>query len=131
MGNYLLAQLDQLPGVPCPCGVSRRAFGGDPDKIATVHYLEIRPDNVVHYHKKLTEIYIILEGSGHLELDGAQLAVNEGIFIGYSAKRRQTLHRVKSQTPIFRLLGPRFAQRLQFLTHIGGFCHRATDFVLN
>jgi mannose-6-phosphate isomerase-like protein (cupin superfamily) len=29
----------------------------------------------VHYHKKLTEIYLVLEGSGEMELDGRRVPV--------------------------------------------------------
>jgi mannose-6-phosphate isomerase-like protein (cupin superfamily) len=38
--------------------------------LATVHLTEISKDSRVHYHKKMTEIYTVLEGEGHLELDG-------------------------------------------------------------
>jgi mannose-6-phosphate isomerase-like protein (cupin superfamily) len=32
--------------------------------------VDITQDSKVHYHKKLTEIYLILEGQGQMELDG-------------------------------------------------------------
>jgi mannose-6-phosphate isomerase-like protein (cupin superfamily) len=74
--NYWITQLDQVPPVPCPCGQSRRAFaehGGD--AVATMHLVDISIDAKVHYHKKLTEIYLILEGEGYLELDGQRVPV--------------------------------------------------------
>ena len=35
----------------------------------------ISKDSKVHYHKKLTEIYLVLEGEGHMELDGELVPV--------------------------------------------------------
>jgi mannose-6-phosphate isomerase-like protein (cupin superfamily) len=75
MANYLLAQLDQIPPVRCPCGFARRAFAGEPGSAASVHLVEIEQDARTHYHKRSTEIYLVLEGEGHLELDGELVAV--------------------------------------------------------
>jgi mannose-6-phosphate isomerase-like protein (cupin superfamily) len=74
--NYWITQLDQVPAVPCPCGKSRRAFAEHGDEVvATMHLVDISTDARVHYHKKLTEIYLILEGEGYLELDGQRVPV--------------------------------------------------------
>jgi mannose-6-phosphate isomerase-like protein (cupin superfamily) len=70
MANYTVAQLDDIPAVPCPCGQSRRAFTDDPARVASIHMVDISVNARTHYHKKLTEIYLILEGEGHMELDG-------------------------------------------------------------
>jgi len=67
-----------LPGVPCPCGTARRAFTDDPDQIASFHITEISADSRTHYHKKLTEIYHVLDGTGHMELDGEQVLLKPG-----------------------------------------------------
>jgi len=32
--------------------------------------VDISKSSRIHYHKKLTEIYLVLEGEGHMELDG-------------------------------------------------------------
>jgi quercetin dioxygenase-like cupin family protein len=68
--KFVIAQLDQLPAVKCPCGFSRRAFVSPDNPVATIHLVDIRTDAQTHYHKKLTEIYLILEGQGFMELDG-------------------------------------------------------------
>jgi mannose-6-phosphate isomerase-like protein (cupin superfamily) len=73
--NYMVAQLDEITSVPCPCGTSRRAFASPENPVATIHLVNIKTDSQVHYHKKLTEIYLVLEGTGHMELDGASIAV--------------------------------------------------------
>src|SRR5688572_13328175 len=70
MGNYLVAQLDQLKPGECPCGTTRRAFAEQVDGPASVHLVQIRKDARTHYHRRLTEIYLVLEGEGLLELDG-------------------------------------------------------------
>jgi mannose-6-phosphate isomerase-like protein (cupin superfamily) len=68
--NYEVVQLDTLDPTRCPCGWSRRAFADPETSYGSVHFVEILEDARVHYHKKLTETYIVLEGEGYLELDG-------------------------------------------------------------
>lgn len=65
-----IAQLDEIPPVACPCGQARRAFGDPDNTLATVHLTDISKDSRAHYHKRMTEIYIVLEGEGVLEADG-------------------------------------------------------------
>ena len=43
--------------------------------MASLHEVEIKQDSKVHYHKRMTEIYLVLEGEGHLELDGELVPV--------------------------------------------------------
>ena len=43
---------------------------GDGTAHASVHLVEISEDARTHYHKRLTEIYVVLEGEGFMELDG-------------------------------------------------------------
>ena len=73
--NYAIAQLDEVDGVPCPCGTSRRAFGEVEEAVASMHLVEISQDSRVHYHKGMTEIYLVLEGEGEIELDGERFPV--------------------------------------------------------
>ena len=75
MSKYLVAQLDEIEEIRCSCGITRRAFVEDKDQSATLHLLDVQRDSRVHYHKKLTEIYFILEGKGYLELDGERVNV--------------------------------------------------------
>ena len=75
MTNYMIAQLDDIDSVKCPCGFSRRAFLSPDNPVATLHIVDITEDARAHYHKKLTEIYLILEGAGYMELDGERVAV--------------------------------------------------------
>ncbi len=67
--------MDEVPGVPCPCGTSRRSFAIPGNAVATVHLVDISVDARAHYHRHMTEIYVVLEGSRHLELDGEQVVL--------------------------------------------------------
>ena len=75
MPNYHVAQLDAIAPVACPCGSARRAFAGIAGGPASVHVVEISADAKTHYHKRQAEIYVILKGSGHVELDGELVPV--------------------------------------------------------
>jgi len=70
MANYMIARLDELDPVACPCGAARRAFAGPDNPTATMHLVDISADSKAHYHKKMTEIYLVLSGTGQIELDG-------------------------------------------------------------
>ncbi|MBM3841475.1 MAG: cupin domain-containing protein [Verrucomicrobia bacterium] len=73
--RYLIAQLDQIDPLRCPCGFARRAFATAENSLASVHQVDIQLDARTHYHKKMTEIYIVLEGEGAIELDGQTFPV--------------------------------------------------------
>ena len=75
MANYVICQLDQIPSELCPCGVTRRAFVESEENVASLHLVDIQEDSRSHYHKKMTEIYLVLKGRGQMELDGALLPV--------------------------------------------------------
>ena len=75
MTNYLTAQMDDIEAIQCPCGWTRRAFLPPEDGTASLHVVDIAEDAAVHYHKAITEIYLVLEGEGHMELDGDSVAV--------------------------------------------------------
>ena len=75
MANYLIAQLDRIPPARCSCGFTRRAFAGAADHVASLHLVDIQEDSRAHYHKRMTEIYLVLEGEGQMELDGELFAV--------------------------------------------------------
>lgn len=70
MKRFDIAQLDSIDAVRCPCGFSRRAFAKPENTTATVHVVDIQADSQTHYHKRMTEIYVVLEGEGVIELDG-------------------------------------------------------------
>lgn len=75
--SWEIAHFDEMDAVPCPCGMSRRAFVSADNPVATIHYVDIARDARTHYHKKLTEIYLVLETEGEawMELDGERVPV--------------------------------------------------------
>ncbi len=75
MANFLIAQMDEMDPIRCPCGFTRRAFVSPDNPVATLHLLDVQADAQKHYHKNITEIYFILEGQGHLELDDETVPV--------------------------------------------------------
>ncbi len=75
MKNYIIEHLDEIESTQCPCGTVRRAFASPENQVATLHIVDISKDSRTHYHKKLTEIYLILDGEGHIELDGELVPV--------------------------------------------------------
>ena len=90
MANYMIEQLDEVEAVKCPCGLSRRAFVSNDNRVATLHIVDISQEARSHYHKKLTEIYLVLDGSGYMELDGRMVAVRPmtAIFIKPGCRHR-------------------------------------------
>ena len=74
MSRFHIAQLDELPPQTCPCGITRRAFA-EPGAPASVHRVDILADARAHYHQRMTEIYLVLEGAGEIELDGRRFPV--------------------------------------------------------
>ena len=75
MKRYWIEQLDDLPPTACSCGEARRAFMDVEPSVASIHLVDISKDSRTHFHKHHTEIYVILEGEGFLELDGDRIKV--------------------------------------------------------
>lgn len=76
--RFKIVNTNSLNATPCPCGTSKRAFTDDPDQIATLHIVDISEKSRAHYHKRMTEIYYVLEGNGQMELDGLRFDIERG-----------------------------------------------------
>lgn len=76
--RYEITRIAELPPIECPCGATRRAFVEDRDGVASMHVVEISAAAKTHYHKRTTELYYILEGTGEMELDGQRFPVGQG-----------------------------------------------------
>jgi len=105
MKNYEVARFDEIGPVACPCGSTRRAFATPDNQVATLHVVDIAATSRTHYHKKLTEIYLVLEGEGHMELDGdvVPLAPMTAVLIKPGCRHRAvgTLRIVNIPVPAF------------------------------
>ena len=75
---FEIIRIADLPAVDCPCGSTRRAFLGQNEGTVSVHEVDIKHDARTHYHKRLTEMYYVLEGEGEMELDGQRHPVRAG-----------------------------------------------------
>jgi len=100
-----LVQFDALPAQACPCGTTRRAFGDQEGAVASAHLVEIRQDAALHHHRRTTEIYIVLEGEGFIELDGELFPVKPltAIYIPPGVRHRAvgTLRLLNVPVPAF------------------------------
>jgi len=101
----MIAHLDEIEPVRCPCGFSSRAFLRPDNQVASVHLVDIEEDSRAHYHKKLTEIYLFLEGEGYLELDDERIPVRPmtAVFIKPGCRHRAVgkLKVVNTSIPAF------------------------------
>lgn len=90
MKRYERVEFAGLPVKECCCGTVQRAFADLGDAPASVHLLELSDEPTCHYHRKTTEIYVILEGEGHLELDGelVPVAPNTAVMIKPGCRHR-------------------------------------------
>ena len=81
--RYHVADFSTISGVPCPCGTARRAFADVPEFPGTVHITEISLDAQKHYHRTLTETYVVLEcePGAKMELDGDLIDLRPGMAI--------------------------------------------------
>ena len=75
--TWEIADFNRIEPQRCPCGWNRRAFASADNPVATIHYVDIQEDARTHYHRKLTEIYLIMETEGTcwMELDGELIEV--------------------------------------------------------
>jgi len=79
--NYLVIDMENISPTPCPCGQARRAFIEPGNDTASFHVVDISENSRPHYHKKMTEIYHVLEGKGILELDDDQVELKPEITV--------------------------------------------------
>jgi mannose-6-phosphate isomerase-like protein (cupin superfamily) len=105
--GYVLADFAQIQPVPCPCGQSRRAFYEATDFPGTVHQVEISVNARLHYHKRLTETYYILEcgPDAQMQLDDERIALKPGMSI---LIRPGTRHRAIGQMKVLNIVFPKF-----------------------
>jgi mannose-6-phosphate isomerase-like protein (cupin superfamily) len=87
--GYLVRRLADAPTVPCPCGQSTRPLTVADTPLCNLHVTFIK-DSVRHYHRRCTEVYLILEGTGTLELndDAVEVAPGTVIYIEPGTRHR-------------------------------------------
>ena len=69
MKKFSVAQLDELESVPVHVEKREERSLDLVDAPASMHLVTINSDSRMHYHKTMSEIYLILDGEGHMEVD--------------------------------------------------------------
>lgn len=105
MKKFEMVDFAEIEGTPCPCGSSKRAFMEDADGVASMHVTTIKEDSELHYHKKMTEIYYVLEGEGMMELDGEIFPLKPGMAVMIKPGCR---HRAVGKLKIINVPVPKF-----------------------
>ncbi len=105
--GYELVDFAEIQAVPCPCGMARRAFAEVADFPGTVHVTEISRDAKLHYHKRLTETYFILEckPDAQMQLDDDRISLKPGMCI---LIRPGVRHRAIGEMKVLILVSPKF-----------------------
>lgn len=105
--GYEVVDFPSMAGVPCPCGTSRRGLADVEDFPGTVHMVEISENARTHYHKRLTETYVVLEceADAKLQLDDEQIALHPGMCVMI---RPGTRHRAIGRMRILNIVFPKF-----------------------
>ncbi len=76
--RYFIADLTEIIPVPCPCGMTSRAFIAESGNRTSFHVVDIKKDAEKHYHKNHLEIYYVLEGTGWIEVDDETIPLSPG-----------------------------------------------------
>ncbi len=81
--RYRIVDFDHIPGVACPCGTARRALADAPEFPGTIHRTEITAQAQLHYHRRLTETYYVLNCNpdARMQLDDDLVPVRPGTCI--------------------------------------------------
>jgi mannose-6-phosphate isomerase-like protein (cupin superfamily) len=105
--NYEIVDFSEIEGVACPCGTARRAFADVADFPGTVHVTEISADAELHYHKRLTETYYILEcgKNAQMQLDDGVISLKPGMCIMI---RPGVRHRAIGQMKVLIIAVPKY-----------------------
>jgi len=77
-GKAVVRRIAEVDAVDCPCGTARRVFSRADGGPVGIHHVTISEDAQLHYHKRTTEYYVVLEGHGEIELDDERVKVGPG-----------------------------------------------------
>ena len=104
---FEIADFEQIPPQPCPCGFARRAYADVPDFPATIHVTEISETARLHYHKTLTETYYILDcdADAQMQLDEQLIDLKPGMSV---LIRPGTRHRAIGKMKVLIVVLPKF-----------------------
>ena len=91
--------------VPCPCGKAARIITAEDNDLVSIHRVIIEGEAKKHYHERLNEHYVVLEGQGEIELDGQHVPVGPGDVVSIPAGVR---HALRGHFEIINVVTPPF-----------------------
>ncbi|MCX7014781.1 MAG: cupin domain-containing protein [Candidatus Sumerlaeota bacterium] len=101
----VIRNVEEVQGVPCPCGSARRIITRADGAPASFHIVTVKADSEVHYHAIQCEMYHVLDGEGFVDLDGRAHPVRQGDTIFIPAGVR---HRPRGKMTIVNVVIPPF-----------------------
>ena len=105
--RYRIVDFDALPAQSCPCGAARRALVDQPDFPGTLHRTEITADAKLHFHRRLSETYYVLQchADARLQLDDDLVPVKPGMAVFIPPGVR---HRALGEMTVLIVVLPKF-----------------------
>ncbi len=105
--GYERVDFDAIEPVACPCGKAKRGLSDVVDFPGTIHVTEISVDAKLHYHKRLTETYYVLEcdEDAKLQLDEEFIPLRVGSCVMI---RPGTRHRAIGKMKVLIVVFPKF-----------------------
>ena len=104
-GGFVIRDVGEVEPVRCSCGWVRRALTGEHNDLVSVHVVDIEADSKVHFHRKVTETYYVLEGTGQIELDEQAYDIHPGTIVHI---RPGTRHRAIGKLKVLNIVIPPF-----------------------
>ena len=104
---YEIVDFTRLAPVECPCGWARRGLADVDDFPGTIHVTDIGADARPHYHRRLTEIYYVLQcdPDAQLLLDDDVIPLRPGMCVMI---RPGTRHRAVGCMKVLIVVFPKF-----------------------
>ncbi len=105
--RYEIVDFDALSPVECPCGHARRALVDNRDFPGTIHRTQITAEAKLHYHRRLTETYYVLEcrPDARMQLDDDLVPIKPGMCIVIPPGVR---HRAVGEMTVLIVVLPKF-----------------------
>lgn len=103
--KFIKRNAADITPVECPCGEARRIITAADTPHVSIHRTKITREAKKHYHKRLTEYYVILSGSGEMEMDDEIVPVAPGDVIMIPPGVR---HVARGEFEIINIVAPPF-----------------------
>jgi mannose-6-phosphate isomerase-like protein (cupin superfamily) len=110
--RYIHKKLKDVRPVKCPCGSSRRILTGADNALVSIHRVKISRAAKKHFHKRLTEFYIVIAGSGAIELNDSRIKLARGDIVMIPPLTR---HAARGKMEIINVVCPPFDPKDEYV----------------